>query len=53
MKKRNAQMVELADCCVCYYDDSIARSGTGQTVRMANAKGIEVINLFDMASENI
>lgn len=53
MKKRNAKMVELADCCVCYYDDSIARSGTGQTVRMANAKGIEVINLFDMASENI
>lgn len=48
MKQRNARLTELADCCVAYYDQSNGRSGTGQTVRMAEAKGIEVINLFDM-----
>ncbi|MGN1115759.1 MAG: SLOG family protein, partial [Candidatus Ornithomonoglobus sp.] len=30
MKKRNARLIELADCCICYY--KIRRSGTGQTV---------------------
>ena len=44
MKVRNARLVELADCCVCYYDNR-GRSGTGQTVRMAKNKGIDVINL--------
>ena len=44
MKKRNARLVELADVCVCYYKNK--RSGTGQTVRMAEKKGIEVINLY-------
>ena len=44
MKVRNARLVELADCCVCYYDNR-SRSGTGQTVRMAMDKGIKIINL--------
>ena len=53
MKQRNARMVELVDCCVAYYDESSnARSGTGQTVRMADLKGIEVINLFDIVTDN-
>ena len=43
MKKRNARLVELSDCCVCYY--KISRSGTGQTVRMAEAKGMRIINI--------
>ena len=43
MKRRNQQLVELADCCICYCTNP--RSGTGQTVRMAKNKGIEVINL--------
>ena len=43
MKRRNQQLVELADCCICYCTNH--RSGTGQTVRMAKDKGIEVINL--------
>lgn len=43
MKKRNARLVELSDCCVCFY--KLWRSGTGQTVRMAEAKGIKVINI--------
>ncbi len=43
MKLRNKRLVELADCCVCYCTNP--RSGTGQTVRMAREKGIDVINL--------
>lgn len=48
MKVRNARLVELADCCVCYYYNNRIRSGTGQTVRMAKSKGIKVINLVEM-----
>ena len=43
MKKRNARLVELADYCICYCTNR--RSGTGQTVRMAENKGIPVINI--------
>lgn len=34
-KKRNVRLVELADCVIAVYDKKYARSGTGQTVRMA------------------
>ena len=44
MKQRNGRLVELADCCICYCANP--RSGTGQTVRMAKDKGIDIINLF-------
>jgi len=44
MKKRNMAMVEASDYCICYLKNP--KSGTGQTVRMAEEKGIEVINLF-------
>lgn len=50
MQKRNARLVELADCCVCYYNNSRNLSGTAQTLRIARKKGIEIINLF--VSEN-
>ena len=43
MKQRNERLVELVDCCICYCNNP--RSGTGQTVRMAQEKGIDVINL--------
>lgn len=47
MKVRNARLVEYAsECCICYWNENRIRSGTGQTVRMARRKGIEVINLF-------
>ena len=45
MKKRNTRLIELADCCFCYWDGR-KRSGIGQTVRMAQKKGIIIINLF-------
>lgn len=48
MKGRNARLVELATvCCICYWNVNDKRSGTGQTVRMAQKKGIEIINLND------
>lgn len=46
MKQRNTRLVELADFCICYWNVNDRRSGTGQTVRMAQKKGIEIINLF-------
>lgn len=46
MKKRNARLVELADCCYCYWDGR-QRSGTGQTVRMAMKKNIIIVNLYE------
>lgn len=46
MKKRNRAMVEAADYCICYMKNP--SSGTGQTVRMAEEKGIEVINLYEI-----
>lgn len=48
MKRRNQRLIELADVCICCYDPSRYASGTGQTVRMAEKKGIEVINLYDI-----
>ncbi len=44
MKQRNKRLVELADCCICYCANP--RSGTGQTVRMAENKGIQIMNIF-------
>lgn len=45
MKKRNERLVELGDICLCYYDKKKIRSGTGQTVRMAEKQGKKIINL--------
>lgn len=46
MKERNQRLIDEADICVCWYDESRFASGTGQTVRMAQKKGIDIINLF-------
>lgn len=47
MRLRNKRLVQLADMIVCYYNETQRYvSGTGQTVRMAKKKGIDVINLF-------
>lgn len=46
MKKRNARLIELSDCCVCYYNDKKSASGTVQTVRMALKKRIKIVNLY-------
>ena len=46
MKKRNQRLVDLADICVCYFNSSNDRSGTGQTVRMVQRKGIPICNIY-------
>lgn len=46
MKLRNEKLVFYADCCVCYYNKK-SPCGTGQTVRMATAKGVEIFNLAE------
>jgi len=51
MKKRNARLIELSECCVCYYNDKKSASGTGQTVRMALKKGIKIINIFSLENQ--
>ena len=54
MKARNVRLVELAsDYCICYWNPKNFRSGTGQTVRMAQKKGIEVINLFELSVNSV
>ena len=47
MKKRNARLMELADCCFCYWYGR-QRSGTSQTVRMAIKKNIDIVNFFNI-----
>ena len=46
MKKRNERLVKLGDICVCYYNEKHRCSGTGQTVRMAEKQGKEIINIY-------
>ena len=48
MKKRNERLVELGDVCVCCYNENRIRSGTGQTVRIAEKKGKEIINILKL-----
>ena len=46
MKKRNAKLVEYGDFCLCYFDPDKSKSGTGQTVRMAQRKPIKLLNFW-------
>ncbi|MCL2637569.1 MAG: DUF1273 domain-containing protein [Oscillospiraceae bacterium] len=45
-KMRNTYLVDNSQYCICYYDKNKFRSGTGQTVRMAEKQGLELINIF-------
>ena len=47
MKERNQRLVDHADTlCICYWNENDNRSGTGQTVRMAERKGLMIKNLY-------
>ena len=46
MRARNIRLVEDSDYCIAYMTNS-GRSGTAQTVRLAEKKGITVFNLAD------
>lgn len=43
MKRRNSAMVEASDCGIAYALTD--RSGSGQTVRMAKKRGIDVVKI--------
>lgn len=45
IKERNSRLVELGDVCVCCYNKKRPRSGTGQTVRMAQKAEKTIINM--------
>lgn len=45
MQKRNQAMVDASSACIAYM--TRPRSGAGQTVRMAHAAGLRVINTFE------
>ncbi len=46
MKDRNIRLIELADFCFCYYNSKKYRSGTGQTIRLAQKKQIGIWNFY-------
>ncbi|MCR4718332.1 MAG: DUF1273 domain-containing protein [Firmicutes bacterium] len=46
MKKRNSAMVEVSDLCIAFLKNM--RSGTAQTVKMADDKGIYIVNIADI-----
>lgn len=45
MQKRNYKMVDASAFCLCYYNGK--PSGTGQTVKYAISKGLEIGNIFN------
>ena len=46
MKQRNQRLVDSAGIMWCYYDKKRFRSGTGQTVRMAEKSGLRIWNFY-------
>lgn len=46
MKERNRFMVDNSTFCVAYYNGSF-RSGSGQTLRMAQRAGLKTYNIYD------
>lgn len=45
MKRRNQKLVDSAGWLWCFYDERRTRSGTGQTLRMAERGGLRIRNL--------
>lgn len=46
IKKRNQKLVDSAGRLWCFYDKRRKRSGTGQTVRMAEKSGLSIWNYY-------
>ncbi len=46
MKKRNQAMVDASDFCIAYLVN--VRSGSAQTVKMAEKNGIEILNIAEL-----
>lgn len=46
MKKRNSAMVEVSDLCIAFLKNP--KSGTAQTVKMAEDKGLRIVNIAEI-----
>ncbi|MBQ8826836.1 MAG: DUF1273 family protein [Oscillospiraceae bacterium] len=46
MLKRNLRLAQLADLCICFFDESRASSGTGQTLRFMKNNSVPIENMF-------
>ena len=46
IKRRNQRLADSAGLMWCYYDKKRFRSGTGQTVRMAEKSGLRIWNFY-------
>ena len=46
MKKRNLKLAESSEVALCYCNKNRRRSGTSQTVIMAEKRGVKIINLY-------
>lgn len=53
MKQCNQRLVDSADMAICYYDARRTRSGTGQTVRMAEEQELRIWNFFSHKTKPI
>lgn len=49
MKIRNCRLIELSECCICYYNGKFI-SGTRQTVHLATEKHLKIYNLISNES---
>ena len=47
LTKRMAKIVELSDCCLCYFEKIASSSSTALTIRLAEKKGIKIVNLAE------
>ncbi len=47
MQQRNQALVDAASYCVCWYLQDRPHTGTAQTIRMAQAARVEILNLAD------
>ena len=46
MLERNLRLAQLADLCICFFDEKRASSGTGQTLRFMKNNNIPIENMF-------
>ena len=52
MKERNYKMVDASSFCIAYFNGEKLRSGTAQTLRYAEAKGLKLYNTSTLKSED-
>ncbi len=46
MFNRNRRLAQLADMCICFFDEKRIASGTGQTLRLMKNNSVPIENMF-------